>query len=503
MPLKFFTKYGAVALLLSAVSAHAQEAPSAVPAEPAAAPAESPAAGEASCRRLYSRISYKQNFSVVRKYVPGVVESAHAKVVELEQIKVKDIFPAETEVPDGFRAMKAMPKSNKVILKKYREAFDELMERRVAAGLFPRQELVAYRKWLREMYNGNAYPKIDSEQILKGIRGNEFLAEYFDQQFVRLYVVEGKGITISNVPHYLASEYPGLYSRIKGVAAAKGEKIGKFLYGWAKPVIAFGTAVPLYEMGTSFIAPLVNPVKKVGTDKTKEAGEFVQEQVSKLTTSRPDKATEKIAALQALQKEILDDKWKGLSRAKVRERMDEIEKGYLANVPDFHNVVLSIEKNFDEKWVAALKEKVLTIPSLRSSYDAKRQTLDVLTALTEKSGTPPTGDDLDKIAFWAAKLAESENEISDALVQWQFYRLHVGKEKLDPVMEKEYGRMYDDYVRIMDMENFRKKLAATMEPWITKLDSWEKGTKPSVEKPLPAPGKVPEVSPAAYPNIVP
>lgn len=452
-------------------------------------------ADESNCEQAFakvgkSRIDYGQNFSVTRRFIPGSIEAHKAKVAELEKIKVSDIFPNSQPLKIGFDTSVDAVNANMKRILKFRKFFDQLMDERVEAGLIPRQDVKQWRKWLAARQEGNEYPDITNPDLVKYLNADETFASYLDIQFTN-YVREAKKIPTDKIPVYLANQYPHIHSRLVAYLARGGKWVvgaggivatgmGTYFTVGAAQDITKGVVSPFFETGKAKVA-------KEGSDK-------ITDVVNKFTVFGPDDFLEKTANLSLLNLRLAEEDFGASSRAKTREKLDDLESSFMKSLPDFRDVVQAIDKSFDEKWTAALKEKLTSLPSLRNNYDTRRAALDTLLGFVENRGTPASDDELDRIATWGAKVKEAEEEIADALVAWQFYRLNRGpKEKLDPVWDQEYGKLYTDYVKMMDVPRYRKKLAAAIEPLIGKLENWKKASSGSknAEKPLPAPGQLP------------
>jgi hypothetical protein len=389
------------------------------------------------------------------------------------------------EVPTGFNNMEPMINTNKVRQKQYEELFDSLWQERVKAGLMPKQDLTAWRQWMKKNQHGNQYPKLDqSTDALEFLKGDGTFAEFFDIQFIK-YIKASTDLPYHNIPAYLSQKYPSMYARVRAYFGRKFAKV-RLVGGTAVGIgsislLASGFVEPVLAPVKGFIESVTAPAKDKASAAGRGAGEAVIDTMGLLTVTRP--APETVSALQETGKKLATTDFSGIGRAEARKKMEEFEKEAGAILPKFRGVITFLDKDFDKDKTAALKEKLPTIVAMRNSYDSKKSTLDTLSGLIESRQTPASPSELERIAYWQGKLDQTEDEISDVLAKWLYYRFTKDeKDKLDPAIDFEYRRLYSDYLAVMDVNKLRDKMPPQFEQLVQSLDKLERGKTDEAKK---------------------
>ncbi len=401
--------------------------------------------------RLVDRASTRVNAKMISR------EQAAARLEELVQMEVKAIFPETKSVRTGRRVTEVRVRDDAVAIDRYKRHFDEFWEMRVASGQIPSWKLKEYREWLRAQSKSStpsAYPEIKSKELYDDyFTDGGTMSEYFDFQYLD-YLEATKAIRPENVEDYLRTLDPSFVKHLGRAAWRKTKSLATSAWGGAigASVVMFA-AFPAEIVGAT-LEPFIKPIKDYFTTKAREASTQAVESLidfGSLFQGGEEAYVAQLITLSALTSDFDLQKFDRMSRSEIAKKFDEYTAQTSANLPKFHKLVISEQKDFEKLWDQRLIDSREAILQMNLTYDGHKSELDRIKSDIEKSGAMPTPDQLSRLADAKNKMRKAEDYIANLLADWLFYKQVRGKERpLDPAMDRNYATVYEFYLIGMD-----------------------------------------------------
>ena len=435
------------------------------------------------CQRFYSSLDWKTSYRSVgmdmRRAVDDKLPWDRLKTVSWretiaghESLATREIFAGfPVRLSDGSLVIS----TNHQQIKNYRMAFDSLMEARVGAGILPKGVFNDFKKWLIEVDKGS-YPKIDAKLLYESYyKENRPIYEYFDRRLLD-YFRERRDISQASVEDAINSLDLSPTSRAKTFWKQRGIRTGNFIVTGAATGVFGAFTYQMYDKLVKGVSdPLTKPVEKIINDKVKAGVENIVEKIDS-SLKWPDKAPEQIAKMKAAVAALRAEDFSGLKAAEATKRLQELQAPITETLPGFRDVTITREKDFETNYNKLLSEGRPVIAVQVGNYDANRATLVTLKSLVENRASPATAEELDLMAEYTAEMIGTEDQIGDLISNWLVYRALRGKANpIDETINKDYLKVYEKYLRLMNSEKLKKKVADGLEYHIDRLDKWYKG----------------------------
>jgi len=426
-------------------------------------------------------------------------QKVEAELRVLEEKLAQEIFPEVQEVKTGRRTVEKRVRTSDADKKRFKDHFDSIWTRRVAAGHVPPWELKEYRKWLATQADSEgAYPAINAKELLTDyVNEGGTITEYFDFKYLeyleKVKFTRPDGSTAHEaVEAYLKTvNHNMLRHYAKAIAVGTKNWAKGFAGGALASSLIIVSAFP-GEIVNAALNPWIQPVKDFFLKKTKEQSAQAAEAVRDWAGLFVGGEDEYIAAL---------DKLRGLSvnfdllnldeipRAQAMREFNKFLASTSAELPRFHTLVMSEKKDFETIWNRRLIDTKESIVTVSASFTQHRIALDQLKAIIKNRGDSASPEELAQLAEYEHEMEISEDYIANLLADWLFYKQARGpKNPIDAAIDRNFATIYEKYMRTMRVGRLASAVNTRVKAHVQELETFSKkaaGKKVAPKKELP------------------
>lgn len=453
---------------------------------PSGALAIEPVEAVPSCPGRFSQLMGKiPNFGA--KISVAEREKAVRELESLYQKSVKDIFPEIQEVKTGRRTVEKRVRTNAQDKIRFKAHFDALWEKRIAAGQVPKWELDDYRTWLKTQGDSEgAYPPIAAKTLLDDyVTDNGTISEYFDFKYLeyleKVKFVRPDGTTSrEQVEAYLKTLDPNV-AKHYAKAAVVGTK------NWAKTWIGGAAIASLFLTLPNDL--IVQPIKAYLIRETKEQVNQVTEKVLNWTLFDGGEKEYEIALAKLRGISVnfdgliagKDVNFDTMPRVEGLKQLESYLASTSAELPRFHALVLSEQKDFETIWDKRLADTKESVVSVNASYTQFKIALRQLEATIASRGGQETPEEAEVRAEYAFEMDKAEDYIANILADWQFYKQVRGKNKIDAAIDRNFATIYEKYMRTMSVGRLASAINTRVKAHVEQLEAYSDKTKKKKE----------------------
>jgi hypothetical protein len=433
------------------------------------------------CQTRFARLAatFKRDHQLLSK------QKAEAELKLLEQKLAREIFPEVQEVKTGRRIVEKRVKTSDADKKRFKDHFDSIWTRRVAAGHVPPWELKEYRKWLATQPDSEgAYPAINAKELLSDyVNDGGTITEYFDFKYLeyleKVKFTRPDGTTAHEaVEAYMKTlNHNMLRHYAKALATGTKRWAKGFVGGAAASTLIIISAFP-GELVNAALDPWIQPIKDFFLKKTKEQSAQAAEAVKDWTGLFVGGEDEYVAALDKLRGMSITFELTNLDekpRAEALKEFNRFVTSTSAELPRFHTLVMSERKDFESIWDKRLIDTKESIVTVSASFTQHRIALDQLKAIIKNRGDAPTPEELSQLAEYEHEMELAEDYIANLLADWIFYRQARGPQKpIDAAIDRNFATIYEKYMRTMRVGRLAKAVNTRVKAHVQQLESYSK-----------------------------
>ncbi|MGZ3712275.1 MAG: hypothetical protein ACXVBE_10990 [Bdellovibrionota bacterium] len=452
---------------------------------------------EYDCQKFYSALDWRTKYRSPVMTARGKIDelitwmklkhpSAKESLAGLETVKTRDLFPRRA-IRNGDGVLEIT--TNNKEIENYRTLFTEMMNNRVRAGIMPGEVRKGFLAWLKEV-DGGPYPKIDPVLFYeKYAKTNLPIYEYFDRRMLEYFKAK-HGVSQSSVPQAINALERSPVERAKTRWGARSKAIGMGTLKMAGVGVGAAFSIKLFDKLISSVTdPFSKPLETAINNKVKGK---VEDMMGDATAALnwPDKTPELLIRLATLNGEFKSDSFEGLSKPEAQKKFEDHQAALGTVLPEFRNVLLAKDKDFETNWNKLLTENKGNLGILMVGYDNNRRTVDTLKALAKRKGGDPSDEEKEQIKYYEGELNQTENQLGDLITTWMVYKTIRGdKNPIDKSIDKDYQIAKDKYFRAMNPTPLRDKVSDGLDLVIQKIGEWNRGSD-KVDKKVPVPDLV-------------
>lgn len=417
------------------------------------------------------------------------------EIAGLESIRARDIYPRTGVIEaDGTWKLKANNEENK----RFAAVFHELMTNRVRAGVLPGSIKRDFIRWLKQT-DGQDYPKINLKTFYDThVKSNRPVYEYFDERLIE-FMNQRYGVSSASVPQTINSLELSALERAKWRWADRARR-GVIWAGATAGTVSLGAfTLDLYNKTVKSVTdPLAQPLEKAVTNTVKSGVESIVDG-ARAALKWPDKSEELLAKTQAAVKYFKDADYTQADGATGLTLFDGALSGISGLLPEFREVILAKDKEFENNWLKMLTENRASLATAQQNYNDNRRNL---TTLRNMFARNPTEELKNDIAFFTNEQKVTEANLLALLTPYFVLKAIRGeKNPLDKALDKDYAQAKEKYFRAINSDALRKNVAEGLELVVHKVADWHKGSATDNKVPEAAASPTPAAPAPAQPPL--
>lgn len=411
------------------------------------------------------------------------VEKAKAELEILYAKTVKEIFPEVQQVRTGRRAVEKRVRTTPADKKRFKDHFDEVWNKRVAAGQIPAWDLKEYRTWLSKASDSEGpYPPINAKELLEDyISEGATLTEYFDFKYLefleKVKFTRPDGASAGEaVQAYLKTLDPSLLKHFAKSVVRGTKKVAKSWMGGAAASTIFLVSAFPGELVNAALGPWIMPIKDFFTTKAKEVSTQAAESVrdwAVLFKGGEEEYVNALVTLRAASYRFDEEKFDEMPRPAAATKLKEYLAITTEQLPRFHALVMVEQKNFETVWNKRLEDFRESVVTGSSVYTQHRIALDQLKSIISSRSDGATPEELERMAEYTHELDGAENYIANVLADWLFYKQARGNSKpLDPALDRNFATIYEKYMRNMSVGRLATAINMRVKAHVKQLETY-------------------------------
>jgi hypothetical protein len=403
--------------------------------------------------------------------------AAELELERLLKVKVEEIFPDTQTVRTGRRTTEVRVRDNAAAMRRFRESFDKLWDNRVAAGKVPAWEVKEYRAWLRAQSNSEgAYPPVNAKELFEDyISDGGTIAEYFDFKYLE-YLEKVRFTRPENVDEYIRTIDHSILRHWARVGA-RGAKNFTMPFFRTTLVLTIGVAVTLpftilnEGLGNALIGQAFTVYLK---EKTVQTTEQVRDW-GKFFKGGEDEYVSAFLKLATLSYQLDSKNFDEMPRAQVAKELEEFMESTALLLPQFHELVMSEQKDFENRWDTRLNQTKESILVVSTAHQQVRIASDQLKAAIAARGGVASPEELERLSEYTHEMELSADYIASVLADWLFYKQVRGKARpLEPALDRNFATVYERYLRTMGPGRLTKAINARVRAHVSQLMLYSK-----------------------------
>lgn len=395
--------------------------------------------------------------------------------------KISQIFPESREIPAGQHKGKKVAVLHHRELAEYNRAFSDFLD--YEARLHPdlKEDLQSFQNWLRaKPGNRGPFPELNPLEVERYKQEGLTFSDMFYDQFM-VYKTTYFGDQKQSFWNWLKSLRPSsTRDLLASLRRVTGATFGYVSTGVIAGLVVTNTAsISSFAQGATggLIAPVINFL--FGGSDTKKLGEQAVEsligKVFDLFEGGREKYQESLNVILGARVNMDAIDSMSPSREVIRTEFASRDEEIGAELAKFGKVLDRADKDRHKKKLEYFRGMLPALTMAVNSWNAQRTELEKIKDDIEKRGYPATLWEQKEMKAIQDSISDSEKTIAEAIAVWKVYKYTIGKDHpLPDEIERSYLSLFGQYMRWMDLSEYKKAYSKVVIGYQDQLQSYYK-----------------------------
>jgi hypothetical protein len=166
--------------------------------------------------------------------------------------------------------------------------------------------------------------------------------------------------------------------------------------------------------------------------------------------------------------------------AEAKKALEEFTKSSSELLPQFHDMVVAEQPDFEKSFDEHLSGARSTLNSLFNLHNQNLLALsEIKREIAARESELPTAEELKQLNDFASTMADLEPAVASILANWQFYKQTRGEKRplADIALDEDYASKYNVYLLNMNPALLAQKINEKVKKHVEQLETYSKRAK--------------------------